>query len=181
MIFSYGYVDESGQTGLSKKSSKYLILACILFKDSLTARRLAKDIFTKFRLGDKSKDQVHTTHEDDRLKIKFLSKIKKEYFKVVYVAVRKKKEGVDYYFEALELLLEKLKKESLVTCYISKLYTNKNLIEKVNRLVVESGVKTEFDFPTKEKGLQVADFIAWCIYQKYEFGRNEFYEILYQK
>jgi hypothetical protein len=74
-----------------------------------------------------------------------------------------------------------LSSEEAVTFIPSKVYTNEHLnnkfldsIEKNNNLKIKVDVKPS----NAEKGLQVADFVSWSLYQKYERGISVYADII---
>ncbi len=63
-------------------------------------------------------------------------------------------------------------------------YFNKNFKEYLLKQVQgrhKSAITIEIKTPTQEKSLQVADFVSWAIFRKYEKGDNSYYDLIKSK
>lgn len=177
----YAYIDESGDSGYSKNSSKYHILVCVIFPEESSAPRIAKTIFKKFNLGKLKKNHLHATDENDKVRIKTLAEIKKYKFEVVYEKIAKNEVHKDYYEELFTNLMQKINSKNIFKCFVSMKDNRKNTLVKLNDIAKRNNIRIIFAKPEKEKGLQIADSISWFIYQHYEKNRSEYYELLLQK
>jgi len=54
-----------------------------------------------------------------------------------------------------------------------KVYLNKQITEKHNGIEIEISIKT----PSEEKGLQIADFVSWAAFRKYESDDESYYNL----
>ncbi len=172
----YAYIDESGNSGHTKNSTKYFVVACILVSNETILPRIAKKVFKSTKLGKLGKNQLHATSDSDRVKLKIVSLLKKENYNIEYVKILKKTGDKDCYIESLLKLKDKLDKHHIDIVYIANKDSRKKTIDKIKNTF---GDNTVLSKPEKEKGLQIADFVSWSIYQKYENGNSAYYDILF--
>lgn len=174
----YAFIDESGDAQLTKKSTKFFILTAILFENPEIPRRIARSVFKKFKLGKEGKSQLHANKDLMQIKIQILSELKKENYIIEYISIKKRAIDVDYYLEAFEKLFEKEKMRNIDTCFVAVRDLRKSYKQKLS-LIASKGSKGIYFFDTEsEKGLQIADFASWCIFQHYEKKESAFYKLL---
>lgn len=174
----FAYIDESGESGFSKRSSTYFLIAASLFFEEFTAERIAKKVFKKSQLGKQKKNHIHATDENDKVKNKFISEIKNYDFKIEYDVVEKRREEYDYYEEVFERLLTKLAKYNVEKVFVSIKDSRKSVLKKLNTIARKNGLQVIFSRPEKVKGLQIADFVSWSVFQKYEKAESKYYDLL---
>lgn len=75
MDYLYACIDESGDTGYTKKSSRYFIVTAVLTDDIIKLRRIAKDIH-KYKIDKRKASTLHAYKETKIVKNKFIEKLK---------------------------------------------------------------------------------------------------------
>ncbi|MFT4244784.1 MAG: DUF3800 domain-containing protein [Candidatus Woesearchaeota archaeon] len=190
----YIFIDESGNLGFSKGSSKYLIITALIVEDTRPLKRIIKKLRTK-----KFKKELHTANEikavssSDLLREVFLQEITNiENYEVHYIYVNKRKINnfklklnSNYFYdlvaselaknlifenENLEIIIDNskdspYKRSEFNKRFIEKLYIN----SKINNISISH--KDSFSV----EGLQCVDLISWSIFQKYESNDNKYY------
>lgn len=174
----YAFIDESGDAQLTKKSTRHFVLAAIIFETPEIPRRIARSVFKKFKLGKMGQTQLHATHDSARIKLRILNEVRKVKHSIEYIAIKKKVKEFDYYIEAFEQLALKLKDKNIETVFVATKDIRKSHRIKLIALGVKNNLKPEFYNTEFEKGLQIADFLSWTIFQKYEKDDPDFYDLL---
>ena len=174
----YAYIDESGNSGFTKKSSKYFILTAILVEDDRVLSRVARKVYQKSQMAKLGKDQLHATDDSDKVKKFLIDHLSKVKYNVVYITVKKNKILTDCYLDSLIVLFKKLKNNGVDFIYLASKDNRKHVRDSIREICISLKMQITVTRPQNEKGLQVADFISWSLYQKYENNNNEFYEIL---
>lgn len=199
---AYIFLDESGDLGFKKTSSKWFIFTIVMINDHKKIERVIKNI----RRGLKKKyklRELHAYHADAVTKHRMLKKLAEvDDLKMLCVVLNKKKVYVDlqnqknylYNFTA-NILLDRLHNKNLIrtdepiSLYIDQKDTKKfirenfekylkdNLIKRGNNGKIEIKIKPSHT----EKCLQAVDFVSWAIFRKYERGDYEYYEDIKDK
>lgn len=63
----YIYIDESGDIGYTKKSTRYFILTAVIVDDCLFLGRIAKSVY-KLKRDKKKRNIIHAYIESDKIK-----------------------------------------------------------------------------------------------------------------
>lgn len=118
----YIFIDESGDPGFKfeKGSSKYFVIACVIFKDKLEMERTAlmiKDL--KRELGFKDGTEFKFSQSKNEVKINFLTQVNKTQWSVVALIIDKTK------IRSTEL---KNNKTSFYNYFVKTLIKNNNSI-----------------------------------------------------
>ena len=71
----YIYIDESGDTGYTKKSTRYFILTAVIVGDPFVLRRIAKNVY-KTKIDKKSNGILHAYMETNKVRSKIINNIK---------------------------------------------------------------------------------------------------------
>lgn len=161
MQYKYGYIDESGDTGKSKKSSLNFILTAVLVNNENTLPHIARKVF---RSKIKHKDRVNMLHANKNSES-------------VHRAIIKQLKDIDYkivinnnkdYLESLEEILQELSKLGVEKVYLATRDGRKKIVDIIDNLGIKFGIEIVQASPTKEKGLQIADFISWSVFRYLE-------------
>ena len=176
----YAFIDESGQSGYSSKSSKYFLCAAIIFEDENLPRRIAKKVFNKAKLSKTGMNQVHASDVSNNVKQNLIKEIVKHNFKIEYSIVKKKIKN-DYYLETIYELLKKLKTLEIESVTIATKDNRKIVKDKIIDFANSINIKIGFSTPTSEKALQIADFVAWSLFQKHEKDNDYYIKSLLEK
>jgi hypothetical protein len=194
------FMDESGDLGLEfskPRTSKNFIIAFLFCSNQKVADKIVKKIFHTLSKNQKSghSGTLHCNKERLEVRYKTLELIKKhkQEFLIAFIRInkkkiKKKKDQNSLYNEACCKLLNDIS----IKCNFIKRYkfiASKRGLNKAcdiefkkkieaealkNKVSLQVFIKT----PSENKGLQLVDFIAWAVFQKYENKKNEFYEII---
>lgn len=192
----YLYLDEAGDMGFKKKSSKFYTIAILIPKYDHRIERLIKS-FRKsiFKVKEKKKIEIKFHDSLEMHRVYFLEKLNLENIKIysltlnkerVYSNLREFKDNLNkfltknllhkipfYSNEALTLVVDKFLSSGGIELYDSYILHNlpKNVVE-MKILHLNSSV-----CPC----LQATDFIVGAIFQKYENGNLKYFDIIKEK
>lgn len=199
---AYIFLDESGDLGFKKSSSKWFIFTIAMVDSPRSLERAVKKVWRPLKKKHKRLGELHASHEKDITKkrmLKYLNEIAE--LKVLCAILNKKKVYVDlqnqknylYNFTA-NILLDRLhnkeiiKSDEPIHLFIDRKDTKKVLRENFINYLVNSmkkrrdGIfKVELHTSHENKSLQAVDFISWAIFRKYEQGDYQYYEIIRNK
>ena len=193
---SFVYIDESGDLGTKKTSSKYFIIAAIKVEDS---KKLEKIIKKTRRLSRKkmiTSTEIKGGNLPYDLKIKILKKLNNigyEVFIIVFDKKNRYKIGYEHdNKETYDILASKLAKliniDKPTFIFIDK---SKNKLEEINNFnelflnnlnnIQKQPIKIEHVDSMHYKGLQMADLISWSTFQNFENENPEFLDMIKNK
>jgi hypothetical protein len=147
---TYIFLDESGDLGFGKGSSKWFLFTLVVVDNPRILERVIKKV--RRQLSKKYKRQyaeLHAYNCDNVTRIRILKALSELDISVVTTILNKNKVYVD------------LKNQKHLLYNYSA-----NII--LDRLIHSKLIE----------GLQAVDFISWAIFRKYEKGDLEFYEII---
>ena len=173
----YAYIDESGDTGYTKKSTRYFILTVILIDDPFVLQRVVKDIH-KFKTKKRRSHMIHSHREDDVVKNKLVKKLVSlnRLQCKSFVFDKNKIKSTDLYFYGLNILATYFYSLDISEVVIAKRDTRSSYNKKLICVFENLYIKMVFSDPTVDKSLQIADFYSWCIFLHIE--RNYSYYFL---
>lgn len=196
----YIFLDESGDLGFSKKSSKWFILTIVLTNNHRKIEKCIKKIHKGLRKKYKKVGELHAYHSHEITKkrlLKLLSEL--EGLQIFCIVIKKEDVYIDFqnqksylYNYAANILLQRIHNKKLfndekILIYIDQRETNRFLKKNFEDYLSKSLLKWNKKFEIKikpshtEKCLQAVDFISWSIFRKYEFEDNKYYEIIKSK
>ncbi len=196
------FLDESGDLGFSKKSSRWFILTIVLTSNHRKIEKCVKKVHKKLKKKYKKVRELHAYHADSVTKkrvLRFLAETND--LKVFCIVLNKKKVYVDLrkqknylYNYTANILLDRIHNKNIldskekIEIVIDQRETNKFLKSNFENYLKNNLAKkgnSNFDIKIKpshaEKCLQAVDFISWAIFRKYERGDYEYYEIIKEK
>lgn len=199
---AYIFLDESGDLGFKKKSSKWFIFTIVLTNKHRKIEKVVKKIRSGLKKKYKKVNELHAYHCLPAVKtkmLKLLSEVKD--LKVLCVILNKKKVYGDLrnqknylYNYTANILLDRLHNKKLVEIdepidlYIDQRDTNKFIRENFEKYLKSNfkkrgngKVRIKIKPSHTEKCLQAVDFISWAIFRKYESGDYEYYEMIKNK
>jgi len=186
-----GVLDEAGDVGCAEGSSCYLVVAIVLIGNLHWLRKVV--LKARKRLGKRLKNipELKAWHTPRRVVAHLLNDLAVLDVEIVTVILDKQKARrpdnlEDWYRQvcgrAVQHCLERYPRFSLI---VDKRYTNQCLRDRlVETLLLESApnlpgnVVCEYAASEQEKAIQVADAVAWAVFQKYEHGDESFYQII---
>jgi len=190
----YIYIDESGDLGSKKSSSRYFVLAGIMVSKPKKLDNLIKNTYRKHKnIRDMNEIKGTTTPKNVKKDILTrLNNIDYQAFIIVFDKQNMYKINYNYNINLLyDILASQLAKTIPInekTIIILDKTKNKNQIGDFNRLFNDKlinpknyTVKIKHVNSVNYKGIQVADLISWSSFQAVERKNNEFIEIVENK
>ncbi len=171
----YTYIDESGDTGYTRKSTRYFVLAAIIVPDPVVLRRVAKEIHN-FKLHKKKVSTLHANKESGVVKNKIVRKVVNLDIRCAALVMDKViiKDG-DLYGYGLKIFGHYFEKAEINTLCVAKRDTRPSYNQKIIHMLSERGIKSIFSDPDTEKALQIADFYSWVIFSYLEHNLPEYF------
>lgn len=199
---AYIFLDESGDLGFKKTSSKWFLFTIAILSNQKALEKITKKIWRNLRKKHKKLGELHAYHADNVTRKRFLENIKDiKDLKILTTILNKQKVYIDLqnqknylYNYTANILLERLhlsgvlESNESIHLYVDSRDTKKALRENfINYLSESMKKRRNCNFEIKlhasheNKSLQAVDFISWAIFRKYERGDYEFYEIIKDK
>jgi len=196
------YMDESGDMGFSKKSSKWFLFTLALVDDKKALERVIKKVWKTIRKKHKHAGELHASHEKDVTITRVLQLLSElSDLKIVTIILNKEKVHLDLqeqknylYNYTANIVLDRLintkilDKSQILSLIVDRKDTKKNLRDNFISYITEAMHKRDhknFNMTLTashdDKCLQAVDFISWAIFRKYERGDFEYYEIIRSK
>lgn len=199
------FMDESGCLGFDfskKKASSYFVVTCLFVLSKRPLEKIVKKIYRSLQKEThKHSGVLHCSKEKPitRQRLFKLLNEKECFIMTIYLNKRKvythlQDEKHILYNYVTNILLDRIFSKRIVSTIdnimliASKRETNKFLNENfsgyLNRQVSNMhGVKfkVEIRTPAEEKSLQVADFVSWAIFRKYEYKDDSYYNLIKDK
>ena len=192
---SYIYIDESGDLGTKKASSKYFVMAAIKVENSKKLENIIKKTRRDFKKKMLTSNEVKGGNLPYELKIKILEKLKNmdyEVFIIVFDKENRYKIGYEDNKKAYDILASRLAKliniDKPTFIFIDKSKNKQEEIENFNELflnnlnnIKKQPITIEHADSMHYKGLQMADLISWSTFQNFENDNPEFLDIIKNK
>jgi hypothetical protein len=192
-LMHYAFIDESGTVGV-QTGTHFLVIAVVCGDNirniELPVQRSLKKYGTSLSSGE-----MKANSSREAVVLRLLQDLINEDIHIIAVSVNQKtfknklQDNEDIYRKAVSRAIYHLvKRWSRIQICLDRRYTNNRL-----RFNLEKHIREEIsELPQKivliqqlnsqsNKGLQVADFIAWSFYQKYENNDARFVDILAEK
>ena len=192
---SYIYIDESGDLGTKKVSSKYFVIAAIKVENSKKLEKIIKKTRRDFKKKMLTSNEVKGGNLPYDLKIKILKKLKNidyEVFIIVFDKENRYKIGYGDNKKAYDILSSRLAKliyiDKPTFIFIDKSKNKQEEIDNFNELflnnlnnIKKQPIKIKHTNSIHYKGLQMADLISWSTFQNFENDNSEFLDIIKNK
>lgn len=199
---AYIFLDESGDLGFKKSSSKWFLFTIAITDDFRSLEKVVKKIWKMLRKKHKNLGELHASHEKNITRKRMLTHLNQvKNLKILCIVLNKKKVYIDLqnqknylYNYTANILLDNLHNKKIITpgepinLFIDRKDTKKKLRENFIRYLTESMNKRRKGYfevklhsSHENKSLQAVDFISWAIFRKYEYGDYNFYEIIKEK
>lgn len=191
----YIFIDESGDLGFKKASSKWFLFAVVIIDDSRALERIVKKVWKT--LKNKKSGELHATHDSNKTRQKLLEIVGDlENIEIVSILIdkntiknqRNKNYLYNYtLYSSIDVLFERemIDKNESIYIYIDKKDTKKLISDSLinnflNHLKVKykNIISITLQSSHNDKSLQVVDFIAWAIFRKYERKDEIFYNLI---
>lgn len=199
---AYIFLDESGDLGFHKNSSKWFIFTIAIVSDPRALERVVKKVWKTLQKQHKHLGELHASHEKDITRTRMLRMLSEvDELKIMTVILNKDKVYVDLqnqknylYNYTANILLDRLhnkrltKNDECIELVIDRKDTKKSIRENlVSYLTSAMNGRHNGSFSVhlhashENRSLQAVDSISWAIFRKYEHGDYEFYEIIKDK
>ena len=192
---SYIYIDESGDLGTKKGSSKYFIIAAIKVENSKRLDKIIKKNRRDFKKELLTSNEIKGGNLPYDLKIKILKKLKNidyEVFIIVFDKVNRYKIGYGDNKKAYDILASRLAKlikiDKPTFIFIDKSKNKQKEIDDFNEIflnnlnnIQKQPITIEHADSMHYKGLQMADLISWSTFQNFENENPEFIDMVKNK
>lgn len=195
---TWAFVDETGDVGRAPGSSRYLIVAVVLARDPRPLRKAVVKTRKHLRKKLKNIPELKAKHTPQKVVARFLQYVVELDVEVVTAILDKRtapvcSEPEDWYrLVCAEAVWPCFEKYGWLYLVLDRRYTDKKRRVKLNHSVLSKTFNSaqgprafmaeiEHLDSAQEKGVQVADAVAWSIGQKYERGNDRFYEIIKDK
>lgn len=182
-MFAYIYIDESGDLGHG--GSKYLILAALVVEEYTALDRIIKNMRrNKFRKELRGAQEIKANNSSNAIRRHMLDKLNTvERARVFYMVLEKKKLFSDYLksdknklytFVAGKLAKNLPMDKDKISIRIDRSKGRQMLQEDFNSYFLknlqrtDSKITIEHSYSNAWVGLQFADLLAWCCFQKFE-------------
>ena len=199
---AYIFMDESGDLGFDKskvRSSKNFLITFFFCDNPNPFEKIVKKTFLSMP-QDKQKNHcgtLHACHEHPKTKMKLYNLLKeKQDFSIMVIRLNKSKVYTDLqneknvlYNYITNILLDRIISKKLCNTrepiyfvasqkdtnkYLNKVFTDYITTKVKNRI----DLKLEIKSSSRHKCLQIADFLSWGIFQKYEHNDESYYEMV---
>lgn len=192
---SYIYIDESGDLGTKKASSKYFIMAAIKVENPKKLDNIIKKTRRDFKKKMLTSNEIKGGNLPYDLKIKILKKLKNidyNVFIIVFDKENRYKLGYEDNKKVYDILASKLAKlidiDKPTFIFIDKSKNKQEEIDNFNELflnklnnIKKQPIKMEHADSMHYKGLQMADLISWSTFQNFENDNPKFLDIIKNK
>lgn len=187
-----GYLDESGDLGFNKESSKVFVIVILIQRIPNQLRKCIRD--TKKNCFKKSKNkakELKFNKSSNRVKKYLLKKLSNKNIEIYYICLYKEEipshlRKADKLYMFLSFRLIRMVKEKYPNVPI-ELKVDKSL-SKNKRADFDRWIMNEYrvnevvhELSQNSYGLQAVDFIAGAIFRKYERDDGKFFEIIKDK
>jgi hypothetical protein len=170
----YIYIDESGDTGYTKKSTRYFILTAVMVDDPFVLQRVVKSVH-KSKINKNKASILHAYKETDVTKNKFIKKLSEINIScIVFIVDKTKTKDLDVYLTTLKKVSEYFLDKNIDKIIIARKDIRKRYNQKIINMFTDNNINAMFSIHEKEKSLQVADFYSWVIFMYIE-KENSFY------
>lgn len=193
------FIDESGDLGSKKASSKWFLFTAVITNDSRVLQHIIKRIWKQINKKHNKSGELHAYHEKDNVRRKVLIEINKNNdIKIICCLVDKSKIPSSYkedrkflYNKTLSYLIEYICKSGFIIdnehiqIDIDRMYTQKKLVDDLRtmllNILIVNRIKSQsvlFESSHENKSLQAVDFISWALFKKVEKDENEFFYLM---
>jgi len=197
---AYIFLDESGDLGFKKTSSKWMVFAIALIGNKRLLEKVIVTVRKELKKKHKKLNELHANRADYVTRKRMFNQLAHvPGLQVLCVMLNKSKVHIDFenqknylYTYAVNILLENLLTKNLISLrepiqiFIDRKDTNKNIRDNFVAHLKKSlakksrnrSLEIRLEMSHDEKALQAVDFLSWAIFRKYESGDFEFYEMI---
>lgn len=189
------FIDESGDLGLSKRSSKFFVLTAVIVDEPKKLERLTKAVRKGLRKKHRNIKEFHARTDNSSLRNKILFKLAAVPGIHIRALVWDKKRfltGVNqdvFYLDCVTRLINLLfdGKFGLLpgqnSIFLDRKYNDKKVLDRfenslrINLQKRQTGIINIKSLSSEtNSGLQVTDFASWAIFRRYESFDEKYFE-----
>lgn len=186
----YIYFDESGDIS-NNLTRKFFVATFLVVSDGAELQRVIKKALFYLNRSQKKKitGTLHAYKEKPLVRKTVLKRLAQKNVKIYSMRVDKTKMPAslrrmnqhERYNYVIKQLLQKLKIKQKTTIIISRKETSKRLQNKLKKTLEDGRVSVEIAPAQTDTCLQLADFVSWSFYRKYERSDGDYIEIIRDK
>jgi len=186
----YGFLDESGDVGYTRKAGDNLVVVIVVVGHPERLRKAVTKTRKDLSRGFDVLPELKAADSDPRLVRKLLTHAVKIGFDAVAVIINKRRFPRPRDFEDLyryacaRATREAVERFGLLTLTVDRRYTKKKLRDRLNQAIT-TGIKglgipltIQHEDSKKERVLQIADAVAWALFQRYERKEETFWRVI---
>ena len=199
----YILLDECGDLGfkLQRGSSKFFVITILFTKSKRPLEKVVRSVHRGLRKKFKKVGVLHAYQETAITKTRVLQQVALKDCLILAIIVNKQKvytklqdEKAVLYNYVTNILLDRLfnqkpiPPDQPITMLASRRETKKLLNENFKNYLQSKiannhklKLSIEIASPSKEQALQIADFVSWAIFRKYEKGDDTYYNLIKSK
>src|SRR3989344_5968557 len=197
MKYKYMYIDESGDLGFGQGSSKFIVISALVVDDYRELDKIIKNMRrNKFKKELSKMNELKAYKLYDYIKIYMLKKLNSlQKVKVFHIVLEKRKVFSNYLkedknklynFVAGKLANNILMSDTNVEIRIDKskgnIFLQRDFNDYFRKMLEQRSdgmkCKIEHSYSHSWSGLQFADLLAWCCFQKFENNDPSYLEKL---
>ena len=192
----YAFIDESGDLGFGKGASKWFVFAMVIVPDKRSLERIAKKVYRSLTKRGEKIGELHAHRMSESTRRKMIRMIASSPDIRILSVVLEKDHVLDALKKDPDALYARMARMLIVGLIFGRSVNRKDpiriIIDRKNQdhkldeelLVHMEGPLSIAGFmdmsvssrsSETEKSLQVADFISWAIFRKYEMKDESFY------
>ena len=181
-FYKFCAIDEAGNLGLTKDSSKYFLLSCFLHNDDNLERKIRKFIGSlNHNKSEKKINILHAKHDTDKTKIKLIRFLKTFDWRCLVVVCKKTKlvnNHLDKLLDYHQMLNFALSSINITeNIFVSSPVNKFNFHEKTKSISNQIRITTM----ANHNVLQLADSVASAVFKKYEYDDSLYFDLLKDK
>ena len=197
MKFKYMYIDESGDLGFKRGSSSFIVISALVVDDSRELDRIIKNMRrNKFKKELRKVSEIKAYSLHDFIRVYMLRKLNEvSGAKVFHIILEKKRVSSNFLISnkhklynfiagklAKNILMDDVNIEIKIDKSKGNILLQKDFNDYFEKLLKENcdemKCKIEHNYSHSWSGLQFADLLAWCCFQKFEKNNDSYLEEL---
>jgi len=197
MKFKYVYIDESGDLGFNVGSSKFIVISALIVDNPQELDRIIKNMRrNKFKRELSKINELKAYKLYNSIRLYMLKKLNSiSNIKIFHVILEKRKVFSDYLKDdknklynfvagklAKNILMNNINVDIKIDKSKGNIFLQKDFNDYFKKMLEENSegikCKIEHGYSHSWSGLQFADLLAWCCFQKFENNDPSYLEKL---
>lgn len=197
MLMAFILLDESGDLGFSKGSSKFFTITIIFTKNKRKLEKIAKNIHKNLSKKYKRVGALHAYNEQPVTRQRLLKQFNETDCSVLAIILNKQKvytrlqdEKAVLYNYVANILLDRLMTKKLIPIneeillIASQRETNRFLNDNFKNYLSTQikhnhaiDIKIKLATPHEQKALQIVDFASWALHRNHSIADDSYYNL----